>query len=220
MKIHASHLSIQRVCVIMGPWRIGFLFSACLATMTLILDETLDTWFFPDSGLLLFYCGTGFFVVTIKGFYQFSDIYTRTTFRTMGLPYSKWKIVRTYPVSASALTKMEKPDSRWLAFCLTILLPALIGGFVVWYARKYEAVVDYHHPAWPYGFYVYPLLLVALGIPWHLLFGRKGKRCPYCLTPRTIDSFDSEHHICLRCHTKYVAENEKNEPHPPVPESC
>ena len=218
MKIHASHFSIRRICVIMGPWRIGSFFFAGLGAGILLTYETLDTWFFPDFGIHLFFYGTVFFVVTIKGFYQFSDIYTRTTFRTMGLPYSKWKIVRTYPVRTATLAKMEKNDSRGLAFCLTILLPALIGGFVVWYARRYEAVVDYHHPAWPYGFYVYPLLLVALGIPWHLLFGRKGKRCPYCLTPRTIDSFDSEHHICLRCHTRFVAENE-NKPHSPVPES-
>ena len=218
MTIHASHFSIRRVCVIMGPWRIGSLFSAGLGAGILLTNETLDTWFFADFGILLFFSGTGVLFVIIRGLFQFSVIYASTITRPKGLTDGKWKIVRTYPVSASTLAKMEKPGSRGLAFCLTILLPALIGGFVVWYARKYEAVVDYHHPSWPYGFYVYPLFLAAIGIPWHLLFGRKGKRCPYCRTPRTMDSFDSEHHICLRCHTRFVAENE-NKSHSPVPES-
>ena len=209
MTIHASHFSIRRVCVIMGPWRIGSLFSAGLGAGILLTNETLNTWFFPDFDILLFFYGTGVLFVIIRGLYQFSDIYARTVTRPMGLPDGKWKIARTYPVSASTLAKMEKPGSRGLAFCLTILLPALIGGFVVWYARKYEAVVDYHHPSWPYGFYVYPLFLAAIGIPWHLLCSWRGiRRCPYCRTPRTIDSFDSEHHICLRCHTRFVAGNE------------
>ena len=74
MKIHASHFSIRRICIIMGPWRIGSFFSAGLGAGILLTYETLDTWFFPDFGIHLFFYGTVFFVVTIKGFYQFSDI--------------------------------------------------------------------------------------------------------------------------------------------------
>ncbi len=211
MRIQANHLSIRRLCVIMGPWRIGSLISACLGMGILLSYETLNAWFFADFGGLLFFFGTGGLLIALKALYQFSDVYFRTITHTMGLSGGDWKVVRTYPVPASTLAKLEKPGNRLIDFCQTIFLPALIAGCAVWYARRYESAVDFHHPAWPYGFYVYPVFLIALGIPWHLIFGRKGKRCPYCLAPRTADNFDREHHICLRCHTRFVSGEKRDE---------
>ena len=84
------------------------------------------------------------------------------------------------------------------------------------WAGRYYDYMNWRDPN-DYGFYLYPVLFVSLAIPWHMIdTWRSGRRCPYCLTPRTKDNFDFKHHVCLRCHTKFVAETE-NEPQSPAP---
>jgi len=128
------------------------------------------------------------------------------------------KVTRTVSVSADRLANMEKCCSRGIAFWQTIVFPVLISMVIFGWAGRYYDYMNWRDPN-DYGFYLYPVLFAALGIPWHLIdTWRGGQFCPYCLTPRTKDNFDFEHHVCLRCHTKFVSEFEIK-PHPPAPEN-
>ena len=130
-------------------------------------------------------------------------------------------IFRTYPVPESYLAKMEKLTSHWEGFLQTFVFPAMIVGLIANCMHGYDRWFDFRYPMLPYGYFVFEAAFVALGIPWHLLYAwRSGRHCPYCLTPRTKDNFDLEHHVCLRCHTQFVAENETETPNepPPAPE--
>lgn len=222
MRITANHFSIPRLCVIMGPLRIG---SLVFAAYGFLVPEAFYELAFAFVCLMFFFSGViGFGLIIFVpaelisdltngrwGRSIHADLRELTGKKKQGLP----KVVRTYPVSESYLEKMEKHIvSHGNGFRQTYLYPALIVGFIVYFMRGYDAWFDFHYPMMPYGFFAYVASFAAFGIPWFLLFGRRGKRCPYCLIPRSTDTFDSEHHVCLRCHTRFVAESENEPPSP------
>jgi len=215
MRITATLFSIRRLCVIMGPLRIGSLaFAAC----GFLVPEAFYELAIAFACLMFFFSGViGFGLIIFVPAELISDLTNGRRSRCLHADLRELvgkrkevppKVVRTYPVPESYLVKMEKIVSHWKGFRETYLYPALIIGFVAYYMRGYDAWFDFLYPTMPYGFFAYVASFAALGIPWFLLFGRRGKRCPYCLTPRTADTFDSEHYVCLHCHTKFVAESE------------
>ena len=127
------------------------------------------------------------------------------------------KVARTVSVSADRLANMKNcSSSHGIAFWQTIVFPVLISMVILAWASRYYDAMNWRDPN-DYGFYLYPVLFAALAIPWHLIdTWRGGHYCPFCLTPRTKDNFDLDHHVCLRCHTRFVAETE-TEPHSPAP---
>ena len=223
MRIAANHISIRRLCVIMGPLRIG---SLAFAVYGFLVPEAFYELAFAFFCLMFFFSGLiGFGLIIFvpaelisgltngrRGRCLHADLRELIGKKKQGLP----KVVRTYPVPESYLVKMNNLLSHWNGFRQTYLYPALIVGFIAYCMRSKDAWFDFHYPTMPYGFFAYVASFAALGIPWFLLFSRRGKRCPYCLTPRTADTFDPEHHVCLRCHTRFVAKSE-NEPHSPAP---
>lgn len=223
MRITANHFSIPRLCVIIGPLRIG---SLVFAAYGFLVPEAFYELAFCFVCLMFFFSGViGFGLIIFVPAELITDLTNGRRGRCLHADLRELlgkkkqappKVVRTYPMPESYLVKMENLVSHWKGFRQTYLYPALIVGFVAYSMRGYEAWFDFHYPTMPYGFFAYLVSFIALGLPWHLLFTRKGKRCPYCLTPRTANTFDPEHHVCLRCHTKFVAESE-NEPHSPAP---
>ena len=223
MRITANHFSIPRLCVIMGPLRIG---SLVFAAYGFLVPEAFYELAIAFACLMFFFSGViGFGLIIFVPAELISDLTNGRRGRcfhadlrelTEKKKQAPPKVVRTYPVPGSYLVKMEKLISHWKGFRQTYLYPALIVGFIVYFMRGYDAWFDFHYPTMPYGFFAYVASFAALGIPWFLLFSRRGKRCPYCLTPRTKDTFDPEQHVCLRCHTKFVAESE-NKPRSPAP---
>lgn len=223
MRNASDHFSIQRLCAIIGPLRIGSLVFAAYGFLVPETFYALSICFF--SGMFFFSGVIGFGLIIFVPAELISDLTNGRWGRSIHADLRELtgkkkqappKVVRTYPVPESSLVKMDNLVSHWQGFRQTILYPALIVGFVAYYMRGYEAWFDFHYPTMPYGFFAYVASFTALGIPWFLLFSRRGKRCPYCLTPRSEDSFDLKHHVCLRCHTQFVAES-KNEPHSPAP---
>jgi len=220
MRIAANHISIQRLCVIMGPLRIG---SLVFAAYGFLVPEAFYELAIAFACLMFFFSGViGFGLIIFvpaelisdltngrRGRCFHADLRELTGKKKQGPP----KVVRTYPVPESYLVKMGKLISHWKGFRQTYLYPALIVGSVAYYMRGKDAWFDFQYPEMPYGFFAYMVSFAALGVPWFLLFSRSGKRCPYCLTPRSTDTFDPEHHVCLRCHTRFIARCE-TEPSP------
>ncbi len=209
----------------MGSWRIGFLvFSAALAAVYLGPSVVpFNQYADACASCLCLLCSAAFavmsiitlicyiFVSPLPSFFR-RDI-TPTCFRRNqdGSP----KVVRTVSVSKECFANMENCYSRGITFWMIVIYPVLISVIIQVLAGGYYDHVNWRDPD-DYGFYLYPVLFASLAIPWHLLdTWRSGRRCPYCLTPRTKDNFDSEHHVCLRCHTQFLAEN-ATEP-PPAP---
>ena len=207
----------------MGPWRIGSLvFAAC---GFLVPEVFYGLAIIICSGMFFFSGVIGFGLIIFVPAKLISDLTNGRRGRCLHADLRELngkkkqappKVVRTYPVPESYLMKMENLVTHWKGFRQMYLYPALIVGFIAYYMRSKDAWFDFHYPTMPYGFFAYVASFAALGIPWFLLFSRRGKRCPYCLTPRTKDTFDPEQHVCLRCHTKFVAESE-NKPRSPAP---
>ena len=215
-----QYYTFRWMCVIMGPWRIAWLIvAAVLASAYLGPSVSPFSGYVVDCAFYLsLFCGLAFISLSVIAFllWMFTGsvpalpcIFARRN--KANIP----KVTRTSSVSADRLVIMENCSGRGIAFWQTIVFPALISMVILVWAGRYYDDMNWRDPD-DYGFYLYPVQFAALGIPWHLLFGRKGKRCPYCLTPRSADTFDLEHHICLRCHTKFVGDSE-TEPHPPAP---
>jgi len=220
MRNHVYRFSLRRLCVIIGPWRIG---SLVFAAYGFLAPEAFYGFAISFVFGLFFFSGViGFGLIIFVPAELISDLTNGRWSRSIHADLRELtgkkkqvppKVVRTYPVPEPYLVKMENLVSHWKGFRQTYLYPALIVGFVEYYMRGYDAWFDFHYPTMPYGFFAYVVSFAALGIPWFLLFSRRGKRCPYCLTPRTTDTFDPEHHVCLRCHTRFVARCE-TEPSP------
>ena len=217
----ASHFSIRRLCVIMGPWRIGFLvLAAALASVYLGPSVAPFNGYVNTCVSYLFlFCGIVLIPLSVITFllWMFTgsvpDLPRCSRRKNDGMP----KVARTVSVSAERLANMENCTGRGIAFWQTIVFPVLISMVILIWAGRYYDCMNWRDPN-DYGFYLYPVLFAALAIPWHLIdTWRGGQYCPYCLTPRTKDSFDLKHRICLRCHTRFVAQSE-NGPHPPAPE--
>ena len=213
--------SFRRVYEIMGPWRITWLIlAAALASVYLgpsvaPFSDYVDTCAFY---LFLFCC---FFFIPLSVIAFFLYVFTGSVpalprffsdRNKDGMP----KVNRTVSVSEERLANMENCYSSGLAFYQIVVFPVLISMVILLWAGRYYDYMNWRDPD-DYGFYLYPVLFAALAIPWHLIdTWRGGQYCPYCLTPRTKDNFDLDHHVCLRCHTWFVSETE-NEPHSPAP---
>ena len=223
MNTLADYFSIPRLCVIMGPLRIG---SLVFAAYGFLVPEAFYELAIAFACLMFFFSGViGFGLIIFVPAELISDLTNGRWGRCIHADMRELlgkkkqappKVVRTYPVPEPYLMKLENLVSHWAGFRQTYLYPALIVGFVAYWMRGYDAWFDFHYPTMPYGFFAYAASFAALGIPWFLLFSRRGKMCPYCLMPRTADTFDPKHHVCLRCHTWFVSETE-NEPHSPAP---
>ena len=222
MRIKANHFSIQRLCFIMGPWRIGAL---ALAGFGVLSPDVIYGIAVPLIIAVFFFSCVILFGLII---FVTAELITDLTNGRWGkcihadlreLTGKKREarspmIFRTYPVPESYLAKMENLISHGEGFRQTFVFPAMIVGIVAYYMRGYDRGFDFHYPMLPYGYFVFEAAFIALGIPWYLVFSRRGKRCPYCLTPRTKDNFDVEYHVCLRCHTQFVAGTETDQDSP------
>ena len=216
--------SFRRMYEIMGPWRIAWLiFAAALASVYLGPSVAPFSGYVNTCVLYLFgicqitLIPLSFVVFCLWVLTGSVPALPRIVIRQNkdGMP----KVARTVPVSADRLATMENCSSRGIAFWQTIVFPVLISMAVLIWAGRYYDDMNWRDPN-DYGFYLYPVLFAALAIPWHLIdTWRGGQYCPYCLTPRTKDNFDFEHHVCLRCHTKFVAQQSETEPHSPAPEN-
>jgi hypothetical protein len=212
----------------MGPWRIAWLIlAAAMASVYLGPSVALFAGYVDSCawGLFLF-GGAAFIVLSVFTFFcyifvaPFPSFFRRDIIPSFfhrnkdGTP----KVARTVSVSTETFANMENCYSRGITFWMIVIYPVLITMFIQLWVRGYEDYMNWRDPN-DYGFYLYSVLFASLAIPWHLLYTWfSGRRCPYCLTPRTKDNFDSEHHVCLRCHTQFVAENETaNEPSSPAP---
>ncbi len=220
----------MRMYEIMGAWRIGWLVLAVALASVYLGPSVAPIAGYVDSCafVLFLFCGAAFIVLSAFTFVcyilvaPFPAFFRRdiipSCFRRNkdGTP----KVARTVSVSEECLARMEDSYGRGIAFDQIVVYPVLIFLFVHYIVtRGYEDYMNWRDPN-DYGFYLYPVLFAVLAIPWFLLFSRSGRRCPYCLTPRTKDNFDFEHHVCLRCHTHFVAENETETPNEtsPAPE--
>ena len=210
----------------MGPWRIAWLIvAAALASVYMGPSVAPFAGYVDSCALRLFlFCGAAFIVLSVFTFFCYIFIAPFPSFFRRDIIPSCFrrnkdgtpKVARTVSVSEECLSKMEDSYGRGVAFDQIVVYPVLIFLFIHYILTSgYEDYMNWRDPN-DYGFYLYPVLFAVLSIPWFLLFSRRGKRCPYCLTPRTKDNFDSTQHVCLRCHTKFVAETE-TEPHSPAP---
>ncbi len=214
--------SSRRAYEIIGPWRIAWLIlAAALASVYLGPSVAPVSGYVNDCvSYLSLLCQVlliplSFIVFSLWVFTGSVPALPRIVLRrtTDDMP----KVARTVSVSADRLATMENCCGRGIAFWQTIVFPALISMVILVWAGRYYDDMNWRDPD-DYGFYLYPVLFAALAIPWHLIdTWRGGQYCPYCLTPRTKDNFDLKHHVCLRCHTRFVVES-KNEPHSPAPE--
>ena len=221
MRNASDHFSIRRLCAIIGPWRIAWLIlAAALASVYLGPSVAPVSGYVNDCvSYLSLLCQVlliplSFIVFSLWVFTGSVPALPRIVIRREkdGMP----KVARTVSVSADRLATMENCCGRGIAFWQNIVFPALISMVILLWAGRYYAYMNWRDPN-DHGFYLYPVLFAALAIPWHLIdTWRGGQYCPYCLTPRTKDNFDSTQHVCLRCHTKFVSESE-NEPHSPAP---
>ena len=209
----------------MGPLRIAWLIlAAALASVYLAPSVAPFAGYVDSCALVLFlFCGAAFivlsaftfvcyiFVAPFPAFFRRDIIPSFFRRNRDGTP----KVVRTVSVSRECLATMENCYSRGIVFWMIVIWPVLISMFIQLWARGKEDYMNWRDPN-DYGFYLYPVLFVSLAIPWHLIDTlRSGRRCPYCLTPRTKDNFDVVHHVCLRCHTRFVAETKTaNDPSP------
>jgi hypothetical protein len=212
--------SFRRVYEIIGPWRIAWLILA--ATLASVyLGPSVE----PFSGhvdtcafYLFLFCGIILIPLSVITFFLWMFTGTVPALPRVFSGRNKDdipKVTRTVSVSEDRLATMENCCSRGIAFWQTVVFPVLISMVIFGWAGRYYDYMNWRDPN-DYGFYLYPILFAALGIPWHLLYTRGGRRCPYCLTPRTTDNFDVKHHVCLRCHTRFVVQRE-NDPHFPAP---
>lgn len=223
MRNASDHFSIRRLCAIIGPWRIAWLIlAAALASVYLGPSVAPVSGYVNDCvSYLSLLCQVlliplSFIVFSLWVLTGSVPALPRIVIRQNkdGMP----KVARTVPVSAERLANMENCCSRRIAFWQNIVFPALISMVILLWAGRYYVYMNWRDPN-DYGYYQYPVLFAVLAIPWHLIdIWRGGQFCPYCLTPRTKDNFDLKHHVCLRCHTRFVAES-KNEPHSPAPEN-
>lgn len=213
---------------IMGAWRIGWLVLAvALASVYLGPSVAPIAGYVDSCALVLFLFGGAAFIVLsaftfvcyilvapFPAFFRRDIIPSCFRRNKDGTP----KVARTVSVSKECLSKMEDSYGRGVAFDQIVVYPVLIFLFVHYIlTRGYEDYMNWRDPN-DYGFYLYPVLFAVLAIPWHLLYAwRSGRHCPYCMTPRTTDNFDLKHHVCLRCHTRFVAENETETPNEPPP---
>ena len=210
--------SFRRVYEILGPWRIAWLILAS-ALASAYLGPSVE----PFSGYvdtcafyLCLFCTFAFVFLSVIAFFLWvftGSVPALPRFfagrNKDGMP----KVIRTLPVSEVCFANMENCCNRGVAFCQIVVYPVLISMVILVWAGRYYDYMNWRDPD-DYGFYLYPVLLAALAISWHLLYAWwSGWRCPYCLTPRTKDNFDLDHHVCLRCHTRFVAQNE-TEPSP------
>jgi len=211
--------SFRRVYEIIGPWRIAWLIlAAALASVYLGPSVAPFSGYVDTCAFYLFlFCGIILIPLSAIAFFLWMFTGTVPALPRFFAGRNKDdipKVTGTVPVSVDCLTNVENCYSRGIVFCQIVVFPVLISMvFLGWVGRYYD-YMNWRDPN-DYGFYLYPILFAALGIPWHLLFTRRGKLCPYCLTPRTKDNFDVKHHVCLRCHTKFIEQNE-NEPHSPA----
>ena len=219
-----QHYTFRWLCVIMGPWRIGWLILAAVLAFVYLGHSVAPFSGYVDACVfyLFLFCGAAFIVLAVFTFFcyilvaPFPSFFHRdiipSCFRRNkdGTP----KVARTVSVSRERLATMENCYGRGMAFWMTVIWPVLIAMFIQLWARGKEDYMNWRDPN-DYGFYLYPVLFVSLAIPWHLLYTwLNRRRCPYCLTPRTKDNFDFKHHVCLRCHTRFVAQSENEHPSP------
>ena len=213
-----QYYTFRWMCVIMGPWRIAWLILAAALTSMYMGSSVAPFAGYVNSctwGLFLF-CGAAFLVLSFftlicyilvapfPAFFRRDIIPSFFRRNHDGTP----KVVRTVSVSRERLATMENCYGRGMAFWMTVIWPVLIAMFIQLWARGKEDYMNWRDPN-DYSFYLYPVLFVSLAIPWHMIdTWRSGRRCPYCLTPRTKDNFDFKHHVCLRCHTRFIAETE------------
>ena len=209
----------MRMYEIMGAWRIGWLVLAVALASVYLGPSVAPIAGYVDSCafVLFLFCGAAFIVLSAFTFVcyilvaPFPAFFRRdiipSCFRRNkdGTP----KVARTVSVSEECLARMEDSYGRGIAFDQIVVYPVLIFLFVHYIlTRGYEDYMNWRDPN-DYGFYLYPVLFAVLAIPWHLLYTwRSGRHCPYCLTPSTKDNFDFKHHVCLRCHTRFIAETE------------
>ena len=190
--------SFRRVYEILGPWRIAWLIlasalaSAYLGPSVAPFSDYVDTCAF----YLFLFCCFLFIPLSVIAFFLY--VFTGSV---PALP-CPWffagrnkddipKVTRTVSVSEDRLATMENCYSRGIAFCQIVVFPVLISMVILLWAGRYYDYMNWRDPN-DYGFYLYPILFADLSIPWHWLYTRGGRRCPYCLTPRTTDSFDPE----------------------------
>ena len=214
--------SFRRTYEIMGLWRIAWLIlAAALASVYLAPSVAPIAGYVDSCALVLFlFCGAAFIVLSAFTFVcyilvaPFPAFFRRDIIPSIfrrnrdGTP----KVARTVSVSREHLAKMEDSYSRGITFWMIVIYPVLISMFIQLWARGKGDYMNWRDPN-DYGFYLYLVLFASLAIPWHLIdIWRSGRRCPYCLTPRTNDNFDSAQHVCLRCHTRFVAQRDNEHP--------
>lgn len=214
--------SFRRAYVIIGPWRISWLIlAAALASVYLGPSVAPFSEYVDACAFYLFmFCCLAFISLSVISFILWMFIGSVPRLPRLlprrnqdGMP----KVIRTFPVSEVCFANMENCCNRGVAFCQIVVYPVLISMVILVWAGRYYDYMNWRDPD-DYGFYLYLVLFASLAIPWHLIdIWRSGRRCPYCLTPRTKDNFDSAQHVCLRCHTRFVAQSE-NEHHSPAPE--
>ena len=208
----------------MGLWRIAWLILAAALASVYLAPSVAPFAGYVNSctwGFFLF-GGAAFIVLAVFIFFcyilvaPFPSFFHRDIIPSFfrrnqdGTP----KVVRTVSVSRECLATMENCYSRGIVFWMIVIWPVLISIFIQLWARGKEDYMNWRDPD-DYGFYLYLVLFASLAIPWHLIdIWRSGRRCPYCLTPRTNDNFDSAQHVCLRCHTRFVAQSENEHPSP------
>ena len=218
-KEEAVPFSFRRVYEIMGPWRIAWLIlAAALASVYLGPSVAPFSGYVNTCVLYLF----GICQITLIPLAFVVFCLWVLTGSVPALPRivirrnkdDMPKVTRTVPVSLDRLANMENCYGHGVVFCQIVVFPVLISMVILIWAGRYYQYMNWRDPN-DYGFYLYPVLFAALAIPWHLIdTWRGGQYCPYCLTPRTKDNFDIEHHVCLRCHTQYVCEDTPYSPAP------
>ena len=142
MRVHAACFSIPRLCVILGPLRIG---SLVFAAYGFLVPEAFYELAFCFVCLMFFFSGViGFGLIIFVPAELISDLTNGRRGRTIHADLRELtgkkkqappKIVRTYPVPESYLVKMENLVSHWKGFRQTYLYPALIVGFVAYSLR-------------------------------------------------------------------------------------
>ena len=188
--------SFRRVYEIMGPWRIAWLILAAALASVYFGPSVAPFSGYVDTCAfyLCLFCTFAFVFLSVIAFFLWVFTESVPALPRFFAGRNKddiLKVTRTVSVSEDRLANMENCYSSGLAFCQIVVFPVLISMVILLWAGRYYDYMNWRDPN-DYGFYLYPILFAALGIPWHLLFTRRGKRCPYCLTPRTTDSFDPE----------------------------